>query len=147
MARILPLFSRIHLIAGLLVLAGLILIGVALPLQSIGAAPPAPERGWMTGGGSVFQESSRVTHGFTLQCDATEGPNSLQINWNRHRFHLDSLDSAVCSDDPSIDPRPPVANFDTYEGAGEHDDLVIAVALATWWAGVVLESSSIRLRA
>ena len=132
MARILPLFSRIHLTAGLLVLAGLILIGVALPLQSIGAAPPAPERGWMTGGGSVFQDSSRVTHGFSLQCDATDGPNSLQINWNSHRFHLEGLDSAVCSDDPSIDPRPPVANFDTYEGAGTGRYDGVSGATAQW---------------
>ena len=132
MARVLPLFRRIHLIAGLLGLAGFLIIGVSLPLKSTVAAPPAPERGWMTGGGSVFQESSRVTHGFTLQCDATDGPNSLQINWNGNRFHLEDLSSAVCSDDPSIDPRPPVANFDTYEGAGTGRYNGVSGAIAQW---------------
>ena len=132
MARILPLFRRIHLIAGLLGLAGFLIIGVSLPLKSTVAAPPAPDRGWMTGGGSVFQEDSRVTHGFTLQCDATDGPNNLQVNWNGNRFHLEDLSSAVCSDDPSIDPRPPVANFDTYQGAGTGRYNGVSGATAQW---------------
>ena len=131
MARILPLFRRVHLIAGLMVLAGLLIIGVSLPLKSTVAAPPAPERAWMTGGGSVFQ-GSRVTHGFTLQCNATNGPNSLQINWNRNRFHLENLVSAVCSDDPSIEPRPPVADFDTYEGVGTGRYNGVSGATAQW---------------
>ncbi|MEX2356303.1 MAG: ice-binding family protein [Thermaerobacterales bacterium] len=79
--------------------------------------------GRMTGGGSVFTaEGMRVTHGFTLQCDAADGPNNLQINWgqgrNGYRFHLGELDFAACSDDPAIDPAPPAAGFDTYRGTG-----------------------------
>ena len=33
-------------------------------------------------------------------------------------FHLESLDSATCFDDPAIDPTPPGAGFDTYIGVG-----------------------------
>jgi hypothetical protein len=56
--------------------------------------------------------------------DATESPNRLQINWHPDgggpggRFHLETLTSALCTDDPSIEPAPPDAPFDTYEGTG-----------------------------
>ena len=71
----------------------------------------------MTGGGNIVQ-GHRVTHGFILQCDADEQPNSLQVNWNRNRFHLESLDTATCTDDSAIEPFPPAAEFDTYRGTG-----------------------------
>jgi hypothetical protein len=47
----------------------------------------------------------------------------------------------------SFERRVNARGHDAYNGVGEHDDLVIATALATWWAGVVLESGSGRLRA
>jgi len=74
----------------------------------------------MTGGGSVFtSENGRVTHGFELHCDAEVGPNNLEINWGPgNHFHLEDLTSAVCSDDPNIEPPPPAADFDTYVGTG-----------------------------
>ena len=77
----------------------------------------------MTGGGSVFTAANvRVTHGFTLQCDASAGPNNLQVNWGQgrdgNRFHLEELTAAVCTDDSAIDPAPPEAGFDTYLGIG-----------------------------
>ena len=75
--------------------------------------------GRMTGGGSVFADGMRVTHGFELHCDPTAGPNNLQINWGRgDKFHLTSLESAICTDDPVIDGGPPGAVFDTFEGTG-----------------------------
>ena len=90
-------------------------IWALLTLQKV--APPPPVMGRMTGGGSVF--GSRVTHGFELHCDASEVPNNLQVNWDKgNKFHLESLDSARCSDDPKIDEAPPVAGFDTYKGKG-----------------------------
>ena len=79
--------------------------------------------GRMTGGGSVFTaEDGRVTHGFTLHCDPAAGPNRLQVNWresgSRNTFHLESLTSAFCTDDPTIDEGNPIAGFDTYHGIG-----------------------------
>lgn len=80
----------------------------------------SPTEGRMTGGGSVFHENSRsnprVTHGFTLHCDG--GPNRLQVNWRRHRFHLELLQDARCFDNPQLDEQNPVAGFDTIEGEG-----------------------------
>jgi hypothetical protein len=78
----------------------------------------------MTGGGSIFNspkdKTARVTHGFELHCDPTVGPNNLEINWGGgNNFHLESLTSAVCSDNPAIEPNPPAAGFDTYVGVGE----------------------------
>jgi hypothetical protein len=76
--------------------------------------------GWMTGGGVVRTDDHDVTHGFRLECDASEKPNNLQVNWDRgNKFHLESLTSASCTDDPTISPNPPDANFDTYTGTGD----------------------------
>ena len=93
-----------------------------------GSCDPLPELpaqcvqlpGRMTGGGSVFTTlGNRVTHGFELHCDAEVGPNNLEINWLKgQNFHLESLTSATCTDDPNIAPPPPQAGFDTYVGTG-----------------------------
>ena len=76
--------------------------------------------GKMTGGGSVFtQAGARVTHGFELYCNTSSNPNNLEINWGKgNKFHLDSLTSAFCTDDPNIAQAPPKATFDTYKGTG-----------------------------
>lgn len=85
-----------------------------------GFYPPLPAiEGRMTGGGSVFNASMRVTHGFELNCDASKTPNNLQVNWGKgNKFHLENLNTASCSDDPAITPNPPAAGFDTYVGTG-----------------------------
>jgi hypothetical protein len=95
------------------------------------AGPRSGCEGRMTGGGSVFGDiagevsinGGRVTHGFELHCDAAVNPNNLQINWkdaagNAQHFHMNNLQSAVCSDSPLIAPDPPPAWFDTYVGTG-----------------------------
>jgi trimeric autotransporter adhesin len=91
--------------------------------------------GFMTGGGSVFtMDGTRVTHGFTLQCDSDAGPNNLQVNWGRgERFHLEELTSAICFEDPAIDASPPDAPFNTYmgEGTGRYNN--VSGATATWY--------------
>jgi|SRR5438093_1176693 len=99
---------------------------------------PSPAFGWgfrgrMTGGGSVhcttdfqciesgtFTTDGRVTHGFEVHCAPEDLPNNLEINDHigGNMFHLESLDSATCFDDPAIDPTPPGAGFDTYIGVG-----------------------------
>jgi 3D (Asp-Asp-Asp) domain-containing protein len=92
-----------------------------------------PIRGRMTGGGSVFApDGTRVTHGFTLDCDATDVVNSLQVNWGGHRFHLDSMDSALCQDSVDIGPEPPVAGFDTHIGRGTGSYDGVSGATAEW---------------
>jgi hypothetical protein len=91
-------------------------------------------QGRMTGGGSIIDPTiGKVTHGFELQCDVTKGPNNLQINWGTgNKFHLDSLSSAVCVNDPSIVPNPPTAGFDTYIGTGTGSYNGVSGATATW---------------
>ncbi len=78
--------------------------------------------GKMTGGGTIANVGgtpSTVTHGFELQCNATNTTNSLEINWGSgNKFHLTSLTSAFCVMDPSITPNPPTAGFNTYIGTG-----------------------------
>ena len=86
-------------------------------------------RGRMTGGGSIFTSigdtgvppGTRITHGFELHCDVNRKPNNLEINIHAgtgSRFHLEQLTFALCTDDPTIEPNPPAAPFDTYEGEG-----------------------------
>lgn len=85
----------------------------------LGGEEPEPETGRMTGGGSITATGMRVTHGFELFCDATATPNNIQVNWGKgNKFHLESLTSASCSDDPNISEGKPVAGFDTYIASG-----------------------------
>jgi len=74
----------------------------------------------MTGGGSIIlADGTRVTHCFELHCSRNDVPNNLEINWGGgNNFHLGSLTSVRCSDDPLIAPPPPHAGFDTYVGEG-----------------------------
>ena len=80
---------------------------------------------FMTGGGSVFTTADppvRVTHGFQLHCDPRIKPNNLEVNWNdpngaSHKFKLQTLTSATCSDTVLV-PTPPYADWDTYVGKG-----------------------------
>jgi len=83
--------------------------------------PPAGEPGRMTGGGSVFTaDGRRVTHGFAIHCTpGQKGQDVLQVNWaDGHRFHMEAVATASCSDDPAIGPAPPAAGFDTLDGSG-----------------------------
>jgi hypothetical protein len=79
----------------------------------------SPAKGRMTGGGSVFiGDNARVTLGFEIHCDLSK-PNNLQVNWpDGNKFHMLELTSAICTDDPAINQKPPVAPLDTFEGVG-----------------------------
>jgi hypothetical protein len=74
--------------------------------------------GFMTGGGSIISNNLRVTHGFHLNCDATQNPQRLEINWDGNRFHLEQLNTAFCSNNPKIQAGNPAAVFNTYTGKG-----------------------------
>ncbi len=80
---------------------------------------PTPVLGRMTGGGSVFTvESARVTRGFEIHCDL-RNPNNIEVNWpGGNNFHMDLLNSAVCTDAPGYEEAPPEAGFDTFDGVG-----------------------------
>lgn len=78
--------------------------------------------GRMTGGGSIFQNSLRITHGFELHCSLDHeappaGPNNLQVNWAGNRFHMERIIFGVCTDEGDADP-PKNTPFTTYDGAG-----------------------------
>ena len=98
-----------------------------------GTCPLEPVQLRMTGGGSVFTANpGRVTHGFELHCDASNLPNRLEVNWGGNRFHLESLTSAICLDDPNLDEEQPVAGFDTYKGKGTGRYNGVSGATAVW---------------
>ena len=99
--------------------------------------PPPVSTDRMTGGGSIGSPASRVTHGFTLHCDATEVgvAQRLQVNWgNGNRFHLTELTAAACTDDAAISEGKPVAGFDTYRGSGIGRYNGVDGAVAEWTA-------------
>jgi hypothetical protein len=101
---------------------------------SVGGIGPSPalacdcgygcdhEKGWMTGGGSIFAVDDsvtyggsfagdgRVTHGFVVHCTPRHSDN-LQIvdHAINQGFHLTELIYAECTDDPTIEPNPPNA--------------------------------------
>lgn len=87
--------------------------------------------GRMTGGGSIGDSSAK--HGFTLNCDISQPSNNLEVNWDKgNKFHLTTLKSSKCYDDPDIGEKPPVAGFDTYVGSGTGRYNGIAGATAEW---------------
>ena len=88
----------------------------------------------MVGGGTSFTSAGvRVSHLFWLSCDVNQYPNELAVAWgSNNMFSLEAVDTAVCSDDPSIDERPPVAGFDTYVGSGHGRYNGIPGATAEW---------------
>jgi hypothetical protein len=63
-----------------------------------------------------------VSRGFILRCDinSKQGIN-LEVNWaGGNKFHLTKLTSALCTDNPSINPAPPKSTtWDTFKGTGE----------------------------
>lgn len=76
------------------------------------------EQGKMTGGGRINTDII-LTHGFRLNCDPSDGPNRLEINWDKgNRFHLESVTDINCFDDPAYNPARPAAAFDTLELSG-----------------------------
>lgn len=92
-----------------------------------------PSGGRMTGGGNVTAGDTKVTHGFQLHCNTSQGSNNLQVNWGKgNSFHLESLTAASCTDDPNIQEGKPVAGFDTYAGSGKGRYRGVAGATATW---------------
>ena len=75
--------------------------------------------GRMTGGtGKVeLDEADKyLTSGFTIHCDIKLS-NNVELNWPGNKWHIDKpLATAVCIDDPNIDPGQPDAPFDTFRG-------------------------------
>lgn len=85
----------------------------------------------MTGGGSVFVDlgsttevlidgETRITHGFEIHCGAPpRKPNTLEVNWPDHHFHLETLTSGVCVCNPTLlPPDNPDAGFNEFIGLG-----------------------------
>ena len=90
----------------------------------------------MTGGGNCTAGAIQVTHGFELQCNPSEEPNNLEVNWSNgigsHRCPLDELTDASCVDVPGYDEGQPVAGFDTYFGVGTGSYDGVSGATAEW---------------
>lgn len=97
--------------------------------------PPPPSAQRMTGGGSISDQGVKISHGFTLHCDATIPgvTQRLQVNWGKgNKFHLTDITTAVCTDDETISEGSPVAGFDTYIGTGTGRYNGVDGATAEW---------------
>jgi hypothetical protein len=116
--------EKVAKIAVLVLLTSVVLIGGGTRPAPAVAEPTGGGRDncWMTGGGSIFdvEYGGRVTQGFVLHCVPRNSDN-LQVvdHVSGQSFHLERLISATCPDDPAIDPNPPDAVFDTFNGMGE----------------------------
>ena len=86
------------------------------------ASVQALDEAFMTGGGSVTigkgKDAQRYTHGFNIQWDGSKGNFEYNDHSQKGKFHLESITSVRCTDDSTIDPDPPSANFDTLEMTG-----------------------------
>lgn len=83
--------------------------------------PPNPSNDWMTGGGRINSATAgKVTHGFRLECDPSQGQNNLQVNWAGEGFHLTQANTATCDNGPDNKNKSgnPTAGFDTLRGTG-----------------------------
>ncbi|PKN82774.1 MAG: hypothetical protein CVU47_01710 [Chloroflexi bacterium HGW-Chloroflexi-9] len=69
--------------------------------------------GRMTGGGNIVVSGDRYTFGLSLRCNASG--NNFQFNDHDSgvKFHLQTITSVTCSDNPSINPKPRPASIDT----------------------------------
>jgi len=79
-----------------------------------------PLVGRMTGGGSIFNNGIRVTHGFQIHAapgDVSALNNRLQVNWAKQRFHLTSLLTADGMDNPAY-PLAKGATINEIRGTG-----------------------------
>jgi len=108
---------------------------------------PEAERvkgGRLTGGGTttgLFDAAGMtlpvtvdIHQGLELHCDETVSPNNLEVTWDGgNHFHLDTLTSATCFDDPSKTPNPPPAGFDSYIGRGTGSCNGVPGATANWY--------------
>jgi hypothetical protein len=98
--------------------------------------------GFMTGGGKIYPTNAepptdQVTHGFELHCDPSSGPNTLEVNWDGNKFHLDSLVLAECVDDGTVNEPPSNGNgnkptLDVYHGIGTGRFNGVCGATAEW---------------
>lgn len=93
---------------------------LAIPAVALGQGSVRSDEGRMTGGGTFLRSTGlKVSHGFTLRCPATKGPNRLEINWGKgNKFHLKDMTFILCTDGARYDEGQPRAGFDTYRGEG-----------------------------
>src|SRR5207302_2320923 len=85
-------------------------------VQGDHTCPAQAMHGSMSGGGT-FGQTTKVTHGMAIHCDAGETPNMLEINWAVNKFHMEQLTSASCSNDPNTPPNDK-AGFNKISGTG-----------------------------
>jgi hypothetical protein len=75
----------------------------------------------MTGGGTIEngkgRDAERWTWGFEIRCDASRGNLEYQDH-SGGNFHLATLTTVICVDDPAVGPGVPKAGFDTMRVTG-----------------------------
>ena len=100
-----------------IIMVAVLVVGVVL-VTAAPAVARTPED-VMTGSGIIgTSRNPSVAHAFALHGNKDQLPNMLLVVWGRNHFWLDTLTMVNIADDPTIDPRPPVAGFDTMHGRG-----------------------------
>ena len=100
-----------------MIMVAVLVVGVVL-VTAAPAVARTPED-VMTGSGIIgTSRNPSVAHAFALHGNKDQLPNMLLVVWGRNHFWLDTLTMVNIADDPTIDPRPPVAGFDTMHGIG-----------------------------
>ena len=68
-----------------------------------------------------------------IDCDGSEGNFQYNDHAEDGSFHLETITSVSCADDPGIDPNPPKASFDTLHlvGTGRWNGLLGATIEVT----------------
>jgi hypothetical protein len=96
------------------------LFATMIPYASAHECPPegCVTDGRMNGGGGA-DVSFNVSHRFNLQCDASDKPQNIRVNWQGNMFRLDNLKWVQCLDKPAISSGMPAADFDLIEGGGK----------------------------
>jgi len=79
--------------------------------------------GWMTGGGNITEGRGRSavlfsTHGFIIRCDASFAQFQYNDHLNGGNFHLENVETVLCTDEAGYGPHPPAADFDTLTMTG-----------------------------
>lgn len=84
------------------------------------AAGGGGPQGEMVGEGRLTQSSSkRLDYAYILDCEkANNVPPKFAGALNSQKFTLTSVTSVTCTDDPSVTPAKPDAQFDTMDGEG-----------------------------
>ena len=103
----------------------------------VGGGVPIQDKNRMTGGGGLpivwpaTDAGKSAHHGFMIHCFSFIQPDNLEINWGKgNSFHMTSITSSTCDNDPSTGSSG--ATFNRIQGSGTGRYNGVPGATATW---------------